>query len=148
MAFSGARLAAARLAAGMTQEQLARSIGSDQTRVSEWERGLFSPRPEQVPALAAAVGVNPLQLLDIQPEGPELEALRLAAGLSLQAIAAAVGTSVSRYRRMERGERLQAPPEDLIDRLSSVLAVPSGTVRAAIEVARRVTASRRQSGGT
>ena len=55
MPFSGARLAAARLAAEMTQEQLARSIGSDQARVSEWERGLFSPRPGQVPALAGAV---------------------------------------------------------------------------------------------
>jgi transcriptional regulator with XRE-family HTH domain len=144
MAFSGARLAAARVAAGMTQEQLARSIGSDQARVSEWERELFSPRPEQVPVLAAAVGVDPLQLLDIGADGPELETLRLAAGLSLQAIAAAAGTSVSRYRRIERGARLENPPDELVERLARVLSVPSGTVRAAIDIVRRETANRRQ----
>jgi transcriptional regulator with XRE-family HTH domain len=100
--FSGARLAAARLAAGLTQEQLGGAIGSDQARVSEWERGLFSPRPELIPAVAAAVGVKPLALLDAAPAGPDLESLRLAAGLSLQAIADAAGSSVNRYRRMER----------------------------------------------
>ena len=148
MAFSGAKLAAARLAAGMTQEQLARSIDSDQTRVSEWERGLFSPRPEQVPALAAAVAVKPLELLDIPAEGPDLEAFRLAAGLSLQAIAAAVETSVSRYRRMERGERLEPPPDDLIDRLADVLSLSSDTIRTAIDVARQAAATRHQTRGT
>jgi HTH-type transcriptional regulator, cell division transcriptional repressor len=148
MSFSGAKLAAARLAAGMTQEQLARSIGSDQTRVSEWERGLFSPRPEQVPALAVAVGVKSLELLDIQAEGPDLEAFRLAAGLSLQAIAAALETSVSRYRRMERGERLEPPPEDLVERLADVLSLTSSAVRMAIDVARQASATRRQTRGT
>jgi transcriptional regulator with XRE-family HTH domain len=130
----------------MTQEQLARSIGSDQARVSEWERGLFSPRPGQVPALAGAVGVDPLQLLDIDSQGPELEALRLAAGLSLQTIAAAVGTSVSRYRRIERGARLEDPPGELVERLASVLSVPPGTVRAAVDISRRAAASRRHTG--
>ena len=39
MGFNGARLAAARLAAGLTQEQLAAEIASDQARVSEWDGG-------------------------------------------------------------------------------------------------------------
>jgi transcriptional regulator with XRE-family HTH domain len=90
--------------------------------------------------------VDPLQLLDIDSQGPELEALRLAAGLSLQAIAAAVGTSVSRYRRIERGARLEDPPGELVERLASVLSVPPGTVRAAVDISRRAAASRRHTG--
>jgi transcriptional regulator with XRE-family HTH domain len=136
VAFNGGRLAAARLAAGLTQEQLAAAISSSESRVSEWERGLFSPRPELIPVVAAAVGVPPLQLLDSGPAGPELESLRLAAGLSLQAIAAAAGTSVGRYRRMERGERLE-DPDDLVRPVARVLSVRPAKVRAAIEAARK-----------
>lgn len=64
----GTFLAQARLAAGYAQQaEFAAELGVKQQTVSRWERGLSRPRAEQVPEIAAALGI-------------EADALRLAAG--------------------------------------------------------------------
>lgn len=47
---------AARLAAKMTQAELARAIGTSQSRVSRWERGEEAPRVEALRRIARATG--------------------------------------------------------------------------------------------
>jgi len=136
VAFSGDRLATARSAAGLNQTQLAEILGVDPGRVREWERGLYAPRPSAIPTIAAAVRIDALELVGADADAPELESLRLAAGLSLQAIAAAAGTSVPRYRRLELGITRADPPQELVERLARVLAVPPVTIRASLDIAR------------
>ena len=136
MAFSGSRLATVRVAAGLTQERLAQILGTEQTRVSEWERGATTPRPALIPELAAAVGLDALEFLAADPASPSLEDLRLAAGLSRQALAEEIGVSLPRYRRLEIGATRRDPSEALVGPLARVLAVPAVTVRQAIVAAR------------
>jgi transcriptional regulator with XRE-family HTH domain len=51
------RIRAARLAAGLTQKQLAARLGTHQSVVAGWERGL-APRAHRLPQIAAALGVT------------------------------------------------------------------------------------------
>lgn len=47
---------AARRSAGMSQEALAKAIGTSQSRVSKWERAEETPRLEALYKIAAATG--------------------------------------------------------------------------------------------
>lgn len=136
MAFSGSRLAAGRLAAGLTQERLAQLVRTEQTRVSDWERGLMTPRPDLMPKLAAAIGMDALEFLAVDPASPSLEDMRLAAGLTMDAVAEQLGISRRRYRGIEIGATRRDPTDELIERLARIFAVPSVTVRRAIDAAR------------
>lgn len=48
----------ARLAAGMTQGQLAEAIGQTQKDVSRWERGVYKPRAEVLIRIAGTLGCS------------------------------------------------------------------------------------------
>jgi transcriptional regulator with XRE-family HTH domain len=97
----GDRLQAAREAMGLTREVLATKLElSSPVRIRVWETGLERPRPRFVPRLAAAVGVDPLYLLDVDLDDPPLAALRLAAGLATNEVTGA-GLSVMTYVRLE-----------------------------------------------
>jgi len=54
----GEQLAAARERAGLTQVQLAAKLGSSQRVIAYWERSSVALRPEQLNALADALGVS------------------------------------------------------------------------------------------
>jgi transcriptional regulator with XRE-family HTH domain len=136
VAFSGSRLVAARVAAGLTQERLAEILGTEQTRVSEWERGATTPRPALIPELAAAVGLDALAFLGADPASPSLEDMRMAAGLSRKSLADEIGMSLARYRRLEIGATRRDPSEGAVAHIARVLAVPVVTVRRAIIAAR------------
>jgi len=49
---------AARKSAGMTQEDLAKAIGTSQSRISKWERGEETPRVEALFRIAKATGTE------------------------------------------------------------------------------------------
>ena len=67
----GDRLQAARESAGLSRDDLAERLElSSPARVRVWELGLERPRPRFVPRLAAAVGIEPLHLLDVDPDDP------------------------------------------------------------------------------
>ena len=136
MAFSGSRLAAGRVAAGLTQERLAQLLQTEQTRISEWERGVMTPRPNLIPKMAAAVGLDALEFLASDPAMPTLEDMRLAAGLTMRDIAAEVGISLKRYRLIEIGATRRDPPPQVVEDLARIFAVPAVTVRRAVDAAR------------
>lgn len=54
----GARLASARIAAGLTQAQAAQAAGIPYRSVQCWEQGTRSPRVDKLPALAKVYGVT------------------------------------------------------------------------------------------
>lgn len=116
--FRGDVLARARESAGLSQRALAAAIHiTDEDRVGLWERGEARPQPRVIPLLAQALRIDPLALLAGTSDTPDLTRLRVAAGMTLQDMAARVGLPVTSYHRLERRgapqdglepERLQA----------------------------------------
>ena len=60
---------------GLTQKQLAESLGLSDRTISQWERGLGLPDVSLLRELSAVFGVNIEQLLagDLQPNEQEVE---------------------------------------------------------------------------
>ena len=63
----GARLAALRQAAGLTQAEVADAIGVPQQNVAYWEISSKPPRSDVIPALAKLLGVKIEALLSADP---------------------------------------------------------------------------------
>lgn len=132
----GDRLQAAREALGLTREQLATRLElSSPARIRVWEMGLEHPRPRLVPRLAAAVGVEPLYLLDVDANDPPLAALRVAAGLATNEMGAP-GVSVMTYVRLEDGRPGTESSPTLVAAVAQVLGVDPTRVEAAIRRSR------------
>lgn len=132
----GDRLQAAREAAGMSREDLALKLElSSPARIRVWELVLERPRPRFVPRLAAALGVEPLYLLDADPDDPPLAALRLAAGLATNEMGSP-GVSVMTYMRLEDGRPGADPSPNVVAAVADVLGVNVSRVQAAIRRAR------------
>lgn len=134
--FRGDRLTAARLAAGLTPLDLAAAVDGSESQIRAWETGRTAhPRPPLVPRLAAALGIDPLTLLDVDPADPPLAALRLAAGLSVHDIAKAAGTSSMRYYRIEAGTS-EPPPLEVAAAIAAALNTDPERIEAAARRAR------------
>ncbi len=143
----GDRLQAARDARGLSREELAAELElSSPSRIRVWETGLERPRPRFVPRLAAALGVDPLHLLDVDPDDPPLAALRLAAGLATNEVTAP-GLSVMTYVRLEDGHPGVDPSARLITAVAEVLGVDVARVDAAVRRSRSNHAALTPSGG-
>lgn len=57
--FDGSALRAARLAAGLTQEGLARKMGVTLRTVTRWEESIGQPNGSKLIALAGLLGIDP-----------------------------------------------------------------------------------------
>lgn len=120
----------------MTREDLALALGlSSPARLRVWESGLERPRPRLIPLLAAALGVEPLHLLDADLDDPSLAALRLAAGRATNEMAAP-GVSVMTYVRLEDGRPGTELTADLVHAVAGLLRVDVARVEAAIRRSR------------
>lgn len=129
----GDALHRARSARGLTQSQLARILDvAGGERVSEWERGVRGPAVRLIPAVAAALGVSPLELFAM-PNGVDLKALRLVSGKTLAEVAAQIHVSRATYLRWESG-RQRAPKDPGVRRsLARVLRVRRPQLEAALD---------------
>ena len=96
------RFRAARLAAGLTQKQLAAELRIAQSQISDWERGDVNPRARALHAAAERLGLPVGELVDTD-DPPTLRQLRQLAGLSQREIAAQLGVTQQAYNRVERG---------------------------------------------
>lgn len=63
----GARLAALRKAAGLSQTELAKTINVSQQTVAYWETSAVPPRSDVLPRMAQALGVRVEQILSDAP---------------------------------------------------------------------------------
>ncbi len=70
----GARIRAARQAAGYTQQSFARALDIDQANVSRWERGLSVPHDNRRGQIAKLLGVPAADLFPYDPNGGEAAA--------------------------------------------------------------------------
>lgn len=57
-------IARARMAAGLTQKELAKIIGCKQMELSRWENGVYAIKTERLKQIADALGCSVLDLMD------------------------------------------------------------------------------------
>lgn len=82
----------ARLAAGLSQAALARAAGTDRRQIIRYENGSERPEIKRLAALARACSVTVADLVGEEHLPPGLAGLRISAGLTMAAAAAALGT--------------------------------------------------------
>lgn len=113
------RLREARLAAGLTQAQLAQRIGvADGTRVAAWEHGRSTPHPATWAAICSLLGIAPEEA-----GAMTLRSLRLRRGLTQDEVAAELGVAASTVARWESGTHRPWPKHS--DRLAELYGVPT-----------------------
>lgn len=110
-AFDRTRLRQARVAAGLTQLELGTRLGVSKTTVYLWEQGGRVPRASRVRTIAAALGIDPEELMTIsdRPGTLTLADVRQRAGYSQAALAARLGVPPSTFSSMERGRHRPGP---------------------------------------
>ena len=75
-----AALRAAREAAGLTQHELARLVGAaGGERISRWELGTSTPRPDFLARLSAVLNIPTIRLIGFDGDAPDIKALGTAA---------------------------------------------------------------------
>ena len=137
-------LRAAREDADLTQHQLARLVGAaGGERISRWELGTSSPRPDFLVRLAKALDIPTLRLIHLDGDVPDLRALRLQAGLTVPELAASMNVAVPTYYAWEQGRWTRLPAPQSLEALARALGESVEVVVAAFHEAQR---QRRRSG--
>lgn len=140
-----AALRAAREQAGLTQHELAVVVGAaGGERISRWELGTSVPRPDFLVKLAKALDIPALSLISFDGEVADLKALRLKAGLSASAVAAAANVAVPTYYAWEQGRWTVRPGPASLAPMAQMLGESIDAVIAAFDQAQR---QRKQSEG-
>ena len=126
----------ARVAAGLTQSDLARKVGVvGGERVWRWEHGRSQPRPDLLVRLAEALDLNPRQLVRPASAVPDLRALRLAAGLDAYEVVLAIHLSLPTYRKWEQGRWRRLPDRTTLEALARTFKVSRAEVERAFRAA-------------
>ena len=73
-----AEIKVARQSAGLTQEQLAEATGTSVDFLSKLERGLNSPSLETLAAIVKALALDPVRVLQAEPDGRDITIARHA----------------------------------------------------------------------
>ena len=137
-------LRAAREEAGLTQHELARLVGAaGGERVSRWELGTSSPRPDFLVRLAKALDIPTLRLIHLDGDVPDLRALRLQAGLTVPELAASLSVAVPTYYAWEQGRWTRLPAPQSLEALAGAL---GESVEVVVAAFREVQRQRRLSG--
>lgn len=138
-------LRAAREEAGLTQHELARLVGAaGGERISRWELGTSTPRPDFLVRLAKALDIPTLRLIRLDGDVPDLRALRLQAGLTVPELATSVNVAVPTYYAWEQGRWTRLPSPGTIEALAAALEEPVEVVAGAFNEAQRLRRHRHQ----
>ncbi len=132
-----AALRTARVRAGLTQHELARLVGvAGGERVSRWELGTSSPRPEILVRIAATLDVSLADLFVPGAEPADLRGLRVATGLSMEELATRVHVSKATLSRWESGHLVNVPSRAALQLLADSLAATVEDVERAFDRSR------------
>jgi transcriptional regulator with XRE-family HTH domain len=132
-----ARLAAARRAAGHSQESLAAELDVERTTVARWEQGRSTPLPSIRPRLAAAIKTTLVgldRLLDVSVVEDER-----ASGTSHDETVGDAGGLV--LADVDTSSTLGIHPEEFVARTNVDVAVPDHVGESDVEIVRALTAA-------
>jgi transcriptional regulator with XRE-family HTH domain len=131
-------LRAAREEAGLTQHELARLVGAaGGERISRWELGTSTPRPDFLLRLAKALDIPAIRLVHLDGDVPDLRALRLQAGLTVADLVTSVNVAVPTYYAWEQGRWVRLPAPQSLEALARALGESVEVVVAAFHEAQR-----------
>jgi transcriptional regulator with XRE-family HTH domain len=131
-------LRAAREEAGLTQHELARLVGAaGGERISRWELGTSTPRPDFLLRLAKALDIPAIRLVHLDGDLPDLRALRLQAGLTVADLVTSVNVAVPTYYAWEQGRWVRLPAPQSLEALARVLGESGEVVVSAFHEAQR-----------
>ncbi len=125
---TGERIKEARLAAHLTQKELAEKVGVKFSAIHKYEAGIVvNLKRETIDALARALNVKPSWLLCLDLDdnfdpfiiGKQISRIREYRGISQERLASALETDVQTIQRYERGLGLNSPGQ--LDRIAQVL---------------------------
>lgn len=120
-AFSGDRLASARHEHNWSRARLAAELDVSLAAVAAWERGDRAPEPAGIAALATALGIGTVDLVDAPPQTWTMVELRVLAGLRQVDVAASTDMQADKLGRLESGaERLDPPTRTALAELYGV----------------------------
>ena len=129
-AFVGSRLRALRHDRQLSAQAVADELAVAVPRVYEWETGTVSPSPHNLAQLAAVFDVDPVELLDVDPDALTLVELRVVAGFTRRAVAARLGVGYNSLYAYETG--LRRLGDDRAKTLARLYRVPVEVVHAAV----------------
>jgi transcriptional regulator with XRE-family HTH domain len=129
--FDPAALVRLRRARQLSHDALAELVASARPTLIAYEKGGRTPGPAALHRLAAALGVDALDLTSSTLEAATLADLRARVGLSKTEISVRLGIRRHTYDRIERGVR--ALEESAAEALAGALEVPPSAVMAAYE---------------
>lgn len=133
--FRPERLEQARLAAGISQAEVARLADIKAETVRRWEKGAASPQVDLLARVADVLGIAIADLVDI-PEGERFPGdWRVVRGMTQPMLGAAAGVSTQLVGSVERGE--VSLSDNLAKKLSTALDISEDELRASYERARR-----------
>ena len=112
----GDRVAGAREAAGLSQDELARRLGIRSKTLQGWEEDLSEPRANKLQMLAGVIGVSLKWLMTGQGEGPspptaEIGEDALALLAELRQLRGELALGAERLGRLEKRLRLRLGTE-------------------------------------
>ncbi len=110
--FDAGAAAAARAAAGLTQQQVADAVGKTKALVQHWEAGRRQPYPEITRALADLYGVDVEDLLvsPLELAMADMAMVRRAQRISVDEMAERIGVSTRSIEQVEAGARMPDDP--------------------------------------
>lgn len=119
----GDRLRTARLAAGLTQAELAQLVGvADGTRVAAWERGRSTPRPLTLVKLRKVLDLSyPDEPRPQAPLAATLRELRLARNMTTEELADLLQVHETTVVRWESGAT--KPRRNMLRRVAEVFGI-------------------------
>lgn len=110
---------------GISEEELARRIGAKRAEIAAYEQSRSRPEPARIRALAAALGVYPLDLSEESRLEWTLADLRRASGWTARSVSRELQVSERSYRRLETEGLEPARQRGLVRRVAVLLQVGS-----------------------
>jgi transcriptional regulator with XRE-family HTH domain len=119
----------------MTAEELARAVGATKAQILAYENGHRVPDPQRIRALARALRVHPMVLMN--PDGREdwaVADVRRACGLRAEDVVSRLGISPKVYRRFETEGIVPSRRPQFLDEVSRILAIPRKFLEQALDM--------------
>jgi transcriptional regulator with XRE-family HTH domain len=133
--FDPTRLRTARIALGMTQEQLAIRTGVTRSVITSWESGKNAPDPRRAKVLAELLGTTIADLTALKESDMRPTDYRMWRGLTREGLSDLTGIGINPLAEIERYAR--QPSSDLVRRIAEALSVDPRTYTAAWDRGRR-----------